>query len=179
VSCLHCGAELLPGTFFCPECGRRVSDTGVRPDARGLAVDPVAYAPVPRPDQADWELDAVDETASLQLTAPASTPFRLVSTTGQRFEVTGRSLLGRNPSPEPDERYDSVLVLVDEGKTVSKRHLELVVVADQLLATDLGSGNGTVVEVPGEPRLRLTAGMPHPVPRGAVLKLGRHRIAVE
>lgn len=179
MNCLYCGAVLLPGTFFCPECGRRVSEAGVQLGVQGFAVDPIAYAPAPTAADADWELDAVDETASLQLTAPASQPFKLVSTTGQRFEVTGRSLLGRNPAPEPDQRYDTVLVLVDDGKTVSKSHLELVVLADQLLATDLGSGNGTVVEVYGQPPLRLTPGMPQPVPRGAVLRLGKHRITVE
>lgn len=179
MNCLYCGAGLVPGTFFCPECGRRVSDTGVRPGSGGFVADPIAYAPAPTAAQADWELDGADETASLQLTAPASSPFRLVSTTGQRFEVTGRSLLGRNPSPEPGQRYDSVLVLVDEGKTVSKRHLELVVVADQLLATDLGSGNGTVLEVEGRPPIRLAAGTPQLVPRGCVLRLGKHRISVE
>jgi len=179
VNCLYCDAELSPGTFFCPECGRRVSDAGVRAGDAGYAVDPLAFAPAPTEAQADPLLDGLDETASLRLTAPASEPFRLLATTGQRFEVTGRSLLGRNPRPAPGQRYDAVVVLVDDGKTISKSHLELVVVADQLLATDLGSGNGTVVEVYGQPPVRLTSGMPHPVPRGAVLRLGRHHLTVD
>ncbi len=179
MNCLYCGAVLMPGTFFCPDCGRRVSDSGVRDGLQGYAADPIAFPPVPAEAQADSALDAMDETASLQLTAPASRPFKLLSTTGQRFEVTGRSLLGRNPTSASDQRYDSVLVLVDDGKTVSKNHLELAVVADQLLATDLGSGNGTVVEVYGLPPVKLEAGMPHPVPRGAVLRLGKHHITVE
>ena len=37
MNCLYCGAELSPGTFFCPECGRRVSDTGIRPQQQGYA----------------------------------------------------------------------------------------------------------------------------------------------
>lgn len=179
MNCFTCGASLSPGTFFCPECGRRVSDTGIQPGVSGFAVDPIAFAPVPTPAQADFDLSLVDETASLQLTAPPSRPFALVSSTGQRFEVSGRSLLGRNPSPTPGQPYDAVLVLADDGKTVSKNHLELLVVADQLLATDLGSGNGTVVEAPGTAPLRLAPLAPHPVPRGARLLLGRHTLDVE
>jgi len=157
---------LLPGTFFCPDCGRRAPEAG----ARDAAPDASIAAP---PD------DGLGETVSFHFTAPPARGFALIATTGQRFEVRGRALLGRNPTLEPDEHYDAVLVLTDDGKTISKRHLELVVIADQLLVTDLGSGNGTIVEVYGQPPVRLTTGMPQPVPRGAVLRLGKHHITVE
>ncbi len=178
MNCLYCGAELAAGTFFCPECGRRVSDLGVPAAGDGFLVDPIAFAPPPSEAEADWALDTIDETASLQLTAPATKPFTLVATTGQRFEVTGRSLIGRNPAPAAGQSYDSLLVLVDDGKTVSKNHAELVVLAEQLLVTDLGSGNGTIVEAYGRPPVRLSPGMPHPVPRGSVLRLGRQLVTV-
>jgi len=154
---------LMPGTFFCPDCGRRAPEAGAR------EAEPPALP-------AD---DGLPETVSFQFTAPSPRTFALIATTGQRFEVRGRALLGRNPAPEPEEHYDAVLVLTDDGKTISKRHLELVVIADQLLVTDLGSGNGTIVEVYGQPPVRLTTGMPQPVPRGAVLRLGKHHITVE
>ncbi|OJX62336.1 MAG: hypothetical protein BGO95_11180 [Micrococcales bacterium 73-13] len=172
MNCFYCGALLAPGTFFCPDCGRRVAEEGAAP--RFAA--PAEAAPDPEPlDEAG---DPVDETAGLQLTQPASRPFVLVSTTGQRFEVTGRSLLGRNPAPPAGVAYEAVLVVVDPGKTVSKSHAELLVVADELLVIDLSSGNGTIVETPGEAAVRCTPGQPQPVRRGSRLLLGRQAIDV-
>lgn len=176
MNCFHCGAALTPGTLFCPECGRRVSDqapgaqVGLRPAA--FDTDPPQADPAEAPE-------LVDETASLRLAQPASRPFILVSTTGQRFEVRGRSLLGRNPASAPGVVYDAVLVVADPGKTVSKSHAELLVVADELLVIDLGSGNGTVVETPGQPPVRCTPGLPQRVRRGSRLVLGRQAIDVE
>lgn len=121
---------------------------------------------------------ATDAVAAPRPTAQPPASFVLVSTTGQRFEVTGRSLLGRNPAPAPEVVYDSVLVVVDPGKTVSKSHAELLVVADELLVVDLGSGNGTVIETPGETPVRCAPGEPRPVSRGTRLVLGRQAIDV-
>lgn len=146
MNCFYCGAVLTPGTFFCPECGRRV---------------------------------AVDEHPTPPVVQTASQSFVLVSTTGQRFEVSGRSLLGRNPKAPPEVSYDSVLVVVDPGKTISKSHAELLVVAGQLLVIDLQSGNGTVVQTPGEAPVRCEPGMPQPVARGSRLILGHQAIDVE
>ncbi len=180
MNCFYCGAALASGTFFCPECGRRVSGEGLPSHGgSGLYVDPLAFEPPPALENVDSAQDFVDETASLQLTQPASRPFVLVSTTGQRFEITGRSLLGRNPTPPSGAVYESVLVVVDPGKTISKSHVELVVVADELLVLDLGSGNGTVVETPGQAPVRGVPGMPQPVRRGSRLLLGRQAITVE
>ncbi len=177
--CFYCGAALSAGTFFCPECGRRVSDEGIPQQGGGFHADPLAFAQPPQELEADYVQDFVDETASLQLTQPASRPFVLVSSTGQRFEVTGRSLLGRNPKAPPGVAYEAVLVVVDPGKTISKSHVELLVVADELLVLDLGSGNGTVVETPGRPAVRCVPGMPQPVRRGSRLILGRQQIEIE
>ncbi len=180
MNCFFCGAGLVPGTFFCPECGRRVSGEGLpHRGAGGFYVDPLVFEPPPAEDEVDDSQHFVDETASLQLTHPASRPFVLVSTTGQRFEVSGRSLLGRNPAAAPGVAYESILVVVDPGKTISKSHAELMVVADELLVIDLHSGNGTIVETPGQRPRRCVPGMPQPVRRGSRLVLGRQAIEVE
>lgn len=168
MNCFYCGAGLTSGTFFCPDCGRRVAADRVAPigagDSVGLKQDAI---------------DGVDETASLRLSPQASRPFVLVSTTGQRFEVSGRSLLGRNPKASPEIAYEAILVVVDPGKTISKSHAELLVVEDELLVVDLRSGNGTVVQTPGEAPVRCEPGMPQPVSRGSRLVLGRQAIDVE
>lgn len=164
--CFHCGAALTPGTFFCPECGRRVVDGGApAPDSMPPAVPP----PIP---------DADESTVIRPRVSAPARPFVLVATTGQRFEVTGRSLLGRNPKASTDALGASVLVVVDPGKTISKSHAELLVVAGELLVVDLGSGNGTIVETPGSAPVRCEPGLPQPVPRGSRLVLGRQAIDV-
>jgi len=168
MNCFYCGAALTAGTFFCPECGRRVA-----------ADQPEALESSSAVETGGAPQNAIDETASLRLTQPASRPFVLVSTTGQRFEVSGRSLLGRNPKASPEVAYDAVLVVVDPGKTISKSHAELLVVADELLVVDLRSGNGTVVQAPGEAPVRCEPGMPQQVRRGSRLILGRQAIDVE
>lgn len=208
MNCFFCGAALGPGTFFCPECGRRVSEDtssatssgGLFPAAFGAAGrragggeagrtafvaelsagGPVAEQDEPSAVEADsvTELEPVDSTVGLHPAGLAPRPFLLVSTTGQRFEVTGRSLLGRKPAAAGDAAYDSVLIVDDPGKTVSKSHAELVVVAGELHVIDLESGNGTVVESPGEPPVRCTPGLPQQVVRGSRLILGRQAIDV-
>lgn len=148
MNCFYCGAVLTAGTFFCPECGRRVAT-----DEPAAPIEPTAPAP--------------------------SRPFSLVSTTGQRFEVSGRSILGRNPRPDSEFDDATILVVSDPGKTVSKSHAELRVVAGALFVVDLDSGNGTVIETPGSAPVRCEAGLPHPVARGSRLVLGRQAIDVE
>ena len=102
----------------------------------------------------------------------------IVASTGQRFQVSGRVLVGRRPTPSQGESYDAVLVVVDEGKTVSKTHLELIVDEDRIRVVDLGSGNGTVIETPGEAPVRCAAGVPQTVPRGSRLAVGRQFLEV-
>jgi len=120
-----------------------------------------------------------ESTVVVARTPPSSRPFSLVVSTGQRFEVRGRTLLGRKPVPLEGERYDAILVIVDPGKTVSKTHLELLVVAGELMALDVGSGNGTIVHAPAADPVRCERGMPQPVPRGSRIVLGHQWIMVE
>lgn len=157
--CAACGTVLPVGALFCGECGRAVrsGDTGAQPHG---AVVNAAIGPVP--------LDR----------APALTAVSLLASTGQRFAVRGRTLVGRRPTVRDGQRFDAVLVLVDEGKTVSKSHLELAPTTLGLLVTDLGSGNGTVIETPGAAPVRCRPGVPEVAPRGARLRLGHQFIDI-
>jgi len=134
--------------------------------------------PVVEPTAASASVSASTEPPAAPVAHRPVAPATVVASTGQRFQIIGRALLGRRPSPAPDERYDAILVLVDDGKTVSKTHFELTVDDRGIHAIDLGSGNGTVIEIPGEPSQRCVPGVPMPVPRGARIVLGRQFLVV-
>jgi len=166
-------------------------DTGGTQDAAPVVPTPASTAApraapsrplVPGPaldvdDDDDGDIDDDPTTVSPRRVPPAVSA-TVVASTGQRFQIGGRVLLGRRPSPAPGEEYDAVLVLVDDGKTISKTHLELNASEERITVTDLGSGNGTVIETPGEPPVRCVTGVPHPVPRGSRLVLGRQYLVV-
>ena len=140
---------------------------------------PASVAPAPIEDPVDDAGDVDDDPTTVSpRRVPPAVSATIVASTGQRFQVGGRVLLGRRPSPAAGEEYDAVLVIVDEGKTVSKTHLELSVDRDRIMVTDLGSGNGTVIETPGEQPVRCVRGVPHPVPRGSRLVLGRQFLMI-
>jgi hypothetical protein len=126
------------------------------------------------------EVDDVDDdpTTISPRRIPPAVSATIVASTGQRFQIGGRVLLGRRPTPVAGEEYDAVLVIVDDGKTVSKTHLELLVDRERISVIDLGSGNGTIIETPGEAPVRCVVGVPHPVPRGSRLVLGRQFLMI-
>lgn len=149
------------------------------PAAPASAPTPVPAPAAAAPDPVDDAGDVDDDPTTVSpRRVPPAVSATIVASTGQRFQVGGRVLLGRRPSPAAGEEYDAVLVIVDEGKTVSKTHLELSVDRDRIMVTDLGSGNGTVIETPGEQPVRCVRGVPHPVPRGSRLVLGRQFLMI-
>ena len=50
--------------------------------------------------------------------------FVLQFSTGESVTVSGTGLIGRNPALEPGEFVDELVTVFDEGKSVSKTHLE-------------------------------------------------------
>jgi pSer/pThr/pTyr-binding forkhead associated (FHA) protein len=64
---------------------------------------------------------------------------------GQRFEVSGTVLVGRNPVPGPDERVDTLIPLNDLSRSISKTHASLRWDGRVLWVGDRGSTNGTVL----------------------------------
>jgi hypothetical protein len=102
---------------------------------------------------------------------------RLVLSHGEVVDVDRPVLLGRDPHPDAaGDGEPRLVVLPSPSREISATHLEVRPGAGPdvgtVVATDLGSTNGTVVVQPGMPREELAAGVPTPLLAGAVVDLG-------
>jgi hypothetical protein len=110
---------------------------------------------------------------------PTRRPIVMHFSTGERFTANGAGLLGRAPRPEPGERFDELVTIIDPGKSVSKTHLEFGRDGDDLWVSDRFSGNGTVVRhIDGSIR-RCEAGRRYRVERGARVDIGEQFFLVQ
>ena len=89
-------------------------------------------------------------------------------------EVTGRTVIGR----EPDAEADTVGIVLSGDPLVSKAHIAFDVAAGGLVAIDLGSSNGTSIVVGGESST-LSSAVWTPVPDGTVVVVGDTSLRVE
>lgn len=78
-------------------------------------------------------------------TTPARDSVIIAVDDGQRFEIRGTALLGRNPQPLPGEPVDLLVPINDLSRSVSKTHATLRWDGHLLWVTDRGSTNGTAV----------------------------------
>lgn len=95
---------------------------------------------------------------------PSSTPKAdaaayLVLSSGAVLSLAGTVVLGRAPTVDgsPDPRRSAVR-LAPRDSTVSRNHLRIERVDDEVVITDVGSKNGSFVFVPGSPGVALEAG---------------------
>jgi len=103
---------------------------------------------------------------------PRGERFVLQFSTGESVSVTGTGLIGRNPVAEPGEYFDSIVTIVDPGKSVSKTHLEFGQEGGSFWISDRFSGNGTLARPPeSEPR-RCDAGKRYRLARGTRVDIG-------
>jgi len=136
----------------------------VAPTAQDTAaIDPAAWA-----DLEPMEID-LEETRIVQRSGAR---FILQFSTGESVSVTGTGLIGRNPVAEPGERFDSIVVISDAGKSVSKTHLEFGQDTGAFWITDRFSGNGTTVREPGGVPRRCDPGKRYRVTRGSRVDIG-------
>lgn len=127
------------------------------------AIDPSAWA-----DLEPMEID-LEETRIVQRSGAR---FVLQFSTGESVSVSGTGLIGRNPVAEPGERFDSIVVISDAGKSVSKTHLEFGQDTGAFWITDRFSGNGTTVREPGGVPRRCDPGKRYRVTRGSRVDIG-------
>jgi pSer/pThr/pTyr-binding forkhead associated (FHA) protein len=80
--------------------------------------------------------------------------------------------MGRNPRAEfdGDERLGMVKLPSPDGD-ISRTHLKITLDGRRVLVTDLGSTNGTLVELPGRPPERLRPNEPFPIQDGTLVTL--------
>jgi len=103
---------------------------------------------------------------------PVAARFVLQFSTGESVTLSGTGILGRNPTPEPGEFFDSLVTIVDPGRSVSKTHLEFGQEAGSFWLSDRYSGNGTVVRDPEKVPVRCEAGKRYFVLRGSRVDIG-------
>ncbi|WP_344138572.1 FHA domain-containing protein, partial [Luedemannella flava] len=103
-------------------------------------------------------------------------PGALTLDDGTVFALDTDYLIGRDPRQDPEVIAGVVksLRVADPDGVISRRHARITVVAGQVRVFDLGSANGTFMELPGDPqRHRLTAGEPTVLTPGARVIMGR------
>ncbi|MCU1409892.1 MAG: hypothetical protein JWR04_599 [Rhodoglobus sp.] len=186
--CAQCGAPLAASDIFCPECGfvrqresapARPSDTNILdPFPWGLprsteSVTNHLHAPVATDVAAKpfAEIADVSETR-LVPRGPRGERFVLQFSTGESVSVSGTGLIGRNPVAEPGEYFDTLVAVIDPGRSVSKTHLEFGQDDTSFWVSDRYSGNGTVVREPDREPRRCEAGKRYRVARGARVEIG-------
>jgi hypothetical protein len=195
--CAQCGAPLAPSDIFCPECGfvrqrttprSRPNDTNVldpfpwglprpteTPVAHRHASIPFEPEEPPLPPARDVKPFAeIADVAETRLVprGPRGERFVLQFSTGESISVSGSGLIGRNPVAEPGEYFDSLVAIVDPGRSVSKTHLEFGQDGTSFWVSDRYSGNGTVVREPDREPRRCEAGKRYRVARGARVEIG-------
>lgn len=110
--------------------------------------------------------------------AAAARGVRLVFDTGEAFTVTGRGVVGRNPSTADSGVVAHVVPIDDPARSVSKTHLEFGAEDGAFWVLDRRSTNGSALVHADGTRERLTAGVRTAVPTGAVVEFGDRRFRV-
>jgi hypothetical protein len=192
--CEYCGAELRPNSMFCLSCGQlvtsgrapvaaplpapvastrppleRTAPPVVRPAAAPAAATPVpAAAPAPAPAAAAPVPAAAPAPPSPVV---ANATFVVAFSTGQRLVVDGPVVVGRRPEQAAAEAGSAAFAVTDPERSTSRAHAAFAVVDGQLVVTDRGSGNGTVVHRAGV-EIECVEGRPVALRPGDELELG-------
>jgi len=180
-TCEVCASPLLPGAFFCGECGSstrpRLDPSGVqRTDTRAtpLTSNPSVFPRlVPPPTFSDAPTSVpVPETATTELS------YTLQFSNGDSISVTSGGLLGRNPVASTADVGEHLIIVTDPDRTVSKTHLEFGIEDGSFWICDRFSGNGTTVQEPGRPARRLVPGRRYRIESGALVGIGEQTFSV-
>jgi hypothetical protein len=157
---------------FGPTRTRSIEGAAVRPAEDG---DEVGPDPGTGPGPGVGTDTAASEEAAVPDTGPtrARTPAVHVTGTG-RLALDRATVVGRRPHPSraPYPAEARVLPVSSPGQRVSRSHLLLRPDGDRVLATDLGSANGTWLCPVLGPPVALPARTETPVPEAACLDLG-------
>jgi len=199
--CEVCASPLLPGAFFCGECGSSTrprldpagvqrTDTRVTPIATNPSVFPRPVSPpafsdepsgVPVPVPAPKPVPVpVPTTPPVHATEPVTQElaFTLQFANGDSISVASGGLLGRNPTAATAEVGERLIIVTDPDRTVSKTHLEFGIEDGSFWICDRFSGNGTTVQEPGRPARRLVPGRRYRIERGTLVGIGEQAFSV-
>lgn len=159
MTCAVCGAALPANAMFCGACGAAVASRNDGARQVPVALDEHTRLPAARPQ-------------------PAAARFVLQFSTGESVTVSGTGLVGRRPEPQPGECFDVLVAVDDQGRSVSKTHLEFGQDGGTFWVSDRFSANGTVVREPDRPGRLSAPGMRSRVPRGSRVEIGEQFFVV-
>lgn len=112
----------------------------------------------------DQKPESISQPVLARISGPGFEPIRL----------DRKVLVGRSPRAKGHLEggiTPELLVIASPEKDVSRTHLELNVEGWSMLVTDLDSANGTMVELPGRPPVRLRPGEAQLVEIGSIIRL--------
>ena len=132
---------------------------------------PPASPPAPPPPPAEGTRPRPEEATGLPR-------WQVAFDTGEQFEVTGLTLVGRRPEPRSGEPVKRLVALPSEDMSLSKTHAQFQVVPDgALVVMDRGSTNGSILVRSGVGK-RLAGGKPATLRDGDRVRFGDREMSV-
>ena len=162
VICPSCGAENLPGTLFCVQCGTYL------PSGGPLRTEPIPDQEDEQPARPSRKKEGDAQARAISLEVDVTNSGRKVLLSAEREILVGRLDAAHGIFPELDLTTDGGL---EQG--VSRRHARIYTRDGTCFVEDLDSTNGTFLN--GE---RLTPYLPYAFQDGDELMFGTMHISV-
>jgi len=162
VVCPSCGAENLPGTLFCIQCGTYL------PSGGPLRTEPLPEQEEGRPARPRQEGKEGEEAWALNIEIEVLNTGRKVLLSADREILVGRLDAAHGIFPELDMTTDGGL---EQG--VSRRHARIYTREGTCFVEDLDSTNGTFLN-----EERITPYLPYAFRDGDLLMFGTMRLKV-
>lgn len=162
VTCPSCGAENLPGTLFCIQCGTYL------PSGGPLRTEPLPEQEDGRPARPRQEGREGEEEWALNIEVEVLNTGRKVLLSADREILVGRLDAAHGIFPELDMTTDGGL---EQG--VSRRHARMYTREGTCFVEDLDSTNGTFLN-----EERITPYLPYAFRDGDLLMFGTMRLKV-
>lgn len=162
VVCPSCGAENLPGTLFCIQCGTYL------PSGGPLRTEPLPEQEEGRPARPRQEGQEGEEAWALNIEVEVLNTGRKVLLSADREILVGRLDAAHGIFPELDMTTDGGL---EQG--VSRRHARIYTREGTCFVEDLDSTNGTFLN-----EERITPYLPYAFRDGDLLMFGTMRLKV-
>ena len=91
---------------------------------------------------------------------------------GATADLTDTILIGRSPQAQSGDQNPLLLPVPSPNSDISRTHVRVAAKEWAIQVTDLHSTNGTMLERPDQPPVRMVPGVPVDVEVGTVIDLG-------